>query len=58
MDQKGQTSIEYIMLIAAVIFLVIVVFFVVKDKVFGSSQSTIGNNSGTIISTIRNVSNG
>ncbi|MEK6954071.1 MAG: hypothetical protein AABX01_03625 [Candidatus Micrarchaeota archaeon] len=55
MDEKAQTAIEYILLIGSVIFLVIVVFFVVKDKVFGASGSTIGNSSGTVISTIRNV---
>ncbi|MFH0971449.1 MAG: hypothetical protein V1835_02675 [Candidatus Micrarchaeota archaeon] len=55
MDQKGQTAIEYILLIGSVIFLVIIVYFLVKDRVFGGSGSTITNNSDTIISTIRNA---
>lgn len=55
MDQKGQTAIEYILLIGAVVFLVIIVFFVVKDKVFVSSGGSIANNSNTIVSQIRNV---
>ncbi|MFH1751180.1 MAG: class III signal peptide-containing protein [Candidatus Micrarchaeota archaeon] len=55
MDERAQTAIEYILLIGSVIFLVIIVFFVVKDRVFGGSESSIGNSSGTVISTIRNV---
>ncbi len=55
MDQKAQTAIEYIMLIGAIIFIVIVVFYLVKDKVFGGSGSTIENSSNDIVGTIRNV---
>ncbi|MFH1258056.1 MAG: class III signal peptide-containing protein [Candidatus Micrarchaeota archaeon] len=55
MDEKAQTAIEYILLIGSVIFLVIIVFFIVKDKVFGGSGSSITNNSDSISSTIRNV---
>ncbi|HLC47583.1 MAG TPA: hypothetical protein VJI13_00780 [Candidatus Norongarragalinales archaeon] len=58
MDEKAQTAIEYILLIGSVIFLVIIVFLVVKDKVFGGSGSTISNNSGSVISSIRNVTKG
>jgi Flp pilus assembly pilin Flp len=56
MDEKGQTAVEYILLIGSVVFLVIIVFVVVKDKVFGGSGGTIQNNSNTIIGQIRNVS--
>ncbi len=55
MDEKAQTAIEYVLLVASVIFLVIIVFFVVKDRVFGGSGSSITNSSDTIISTIRNA---
>jgi uncharacterized protein (UPF0333 family) len=55
MDEKGQTAVEYILLIGSVVFLVIIVFIVVKDKVFGDSGGTIQNNSNTIIGQIRNV---
>ena len=55
MDRKAQTSVEYILLVGAVIFLVVLVFLVAKDRIFNPSGKTIDNASGAIASITRNV---
>ncbi len=52
---KAQTAVEYIMLVGAVIFLVILVFLVARDRIFNTSGSNINNSSGAIASLTRNV---
>jgi uncharacterized protein (UPF0333 family) len=52
---RGQTAIEYIMLIGAVVMLVVIVFIMVKGNVFGPAAGTIDNVTKSIWDGLRGV---
>ena len=53
----GQTSVEYILIIAVVILFIVLVILVVRGSVFAPSQNAIQNVSQPISSLIRNITN-
>ncbi|MFH1106503.1 MAG: hypothetical protein V1787_01260 [Candidatus Micrarchaeota archaeon] len=55
MDEKAQTAVEYILLVGAIIFLVVILFLVVKERVVNPSGRTIDDNSNKIATIFANV---
>lgn len=53
--RRAQTAIEYIMLVGAVIFIVIVVFMLVKANVFNSAGDVIDNVTSSTWGAIRGI---
>ena len=53
MDEKGQTAIEYLLMVASVIFFVVVVFMLVKSNVFSAAKDKIFGTSEDIFKKIR-----
>ncbi len=56
MDERAQTAVEYILLIGAIIFLVVILFIVVKDRIVNPAGRAIDNTSSGIATVFANVS--
>ncbi|MFH1200707.1 MAG: hypothetical protein V1708_06600 [Candidatus Micrarchaeota archaeon] len=55
MQSRAQTAVEYILLVGAVIFLVVILFLVVKDRIVNPSGHAIDTNTNAIASIYANV---
>lgn len=56
MDERAQTAVEYILLIGAIIFLVVILFIVVKERIINPAGRNIDNTSAGIATVFANVS--
>ncbi|MFH1257302.1 MAG: hypothetical protein ABIG96_04655 [Candidatus Micrarchaeota archaeon] len=53
MDDRAQTAIEYLLMVSAVIFFVIIVFMLVNSNVFSEARQRIFNTSDDIFNKLR-----
>lgn len=56
MTKRGQTSLEYILLIGAAILIAVLVILVVRSQVIGSVQGQVTQNATSIKQIINNLS--
>ena len=55
-EEKGQTALEYILLVAGAVLLVTIVALLVRGQIIAPLTNTTGNNASAIKNVIRNVS--
>lgn len=56
MDERGQTSLEYVLIVAGIILLVVVTTLIIRGQIITPLTNSTASNATTIKNLIKNVS--